>query len=659
MALLFPAGYQFFDTNGDPLASGTVRFYITTTTTDKAVYSNKALSAGISNPYTLDSSGRIGVNIYGSGDYTVLVKDSAAATVFSRDAVFGWDETGDLDGSTGSSLVGFIHSAAGAVATTLQARGRLVVYPQDFGATGDGVADDTAELQACINGADGREIDLQGLTYKVSTSLSLVSDTTIKNGKITFDTAADDDVLFEAYGSSGSAYTLTGAPAKGNSSVAVSSATGLAAGDFCYILSSTDMFSPGDSGRKGEWVRVLSVAGLTINLEQKIRHTYSANYSMQKPIMLENIRLSNLTLTGSGNTGTKLQYALRAYLVRNPVVENCDATNFGYAAFSFETTIGGAAINCSASKGNLSQGVAYGVTAHSGAEGFSVLGGRFSELRHGVAFGGTLFTCYGCSVVGVNTLSCADAGIDVHPNCMNFTISGNTVDCYASDTTQTGDGIVAQGAGITIVGNTVRGWAREAILCQPLTVAPEADDSWLISGNNCHNPRGHLAAADGIIFQSLKGTAYTIRALVISNNVVNLATAAAGVGIYVENVNADGGPIRGVVISGNAVYARSESLILRCNESTAVILEDVAVMGNAFSTITTLLPTISVYANSGGSKYVSCVAITGNAIRGGSYGILLTNAPARVTRSANIIQGFLTAATSGSFASTNGDDLIT
>lgn len=551
------------------------------------------------------------------------------------------------------------HSGAGSASRSVALRLEDRVSPLDFGAAGDGSADDTAELQACIDAADGSVIDLLGLTYKVSSTLSLVSDTTLKNGKISFATAADDDVLFQAYGSSGTTYTLTAAPTKGAASVAVSSATGLAAGDFCYILSSTDMFSPVDSGRKGEWVRVLSVSGLTINLEQKIRHTYTANYSMQKPVMLENITLSNLTLTGNGTTGSKLQYGLRAYLCRNFVIENCKADNFGYAAFSYETTLGGSVTNCFCSRGNYSQGVAYGVAASGGSEGLSIIGGRYSEYRHGVSIGGTTFTCYNISITGVNTLSCSDAGIDVHPNVMGVTISGCTVDCYSSDTTQTADGIVAQGAAITIVGNTVRGWAREAILCQPATVASDSDDSWVISSNNCTNPRGHLAAADGIIFQQIKGTANTVRTVVISNNTVNLGTAVTGAGIYIENATASGGPIRGIVVSGNAVYARNECLILRCNESTSVIVEDTAITGNSFVTIATTSPVMSIYANTGGSKYVSCVAITGNTMRGGSYGIQLTNAPARVARSANIIQGWLTAATLGTFSSTNGDDLTT
>lgn len=94
MAMLWPAGFQFFNSNGEPLAAGTLTFYVTETTTDKTIYSDIEMSTEAANPYTLDASGRIAVNLYGSGRYTILAKTSAGVTVWSRDDVFGWTESG-------------------------------------------------------------------------------------------------------------------------------------------------------------------------------------------------------------------------------------------------------------------------------------------------------------------------------------------------------------------------------------------------------------------------------------------------------------------------------------------------------------------------------------------------------------------------------------
>lgn len=55
--------------------------------------------------------------------------------------------------SGGSALVGFIASITGAVATTLQARGRLQVLAQDLGAVGDGATDNAAAFAKIITAA--------------------------------------------------------------------------------------------------------------------------------------------------------------------------------------------------------------------------------------------------------------------------------------------------------------------------------------------------------------------------------------------------------------------------------------------------------------------------------------------------------------------------
>jgi hypothetical protein len=60
-----------------------------------------------------------------------------------------------LASSGGSALLGFIQSGAGAVARTMQAKGREVYSVQDTGAVGDGSADDTAEFVAAGTGTTG------------------------------------------------------------------------------------------------------------------------------------------------------------------------------------------------------------------------------------------------------------------------------------------------------------------------------------------------------------------------------------------------------------------------------------------------------------------------------------------------------------------------
>ena len=104
---LIPNGEQQFSyANGNPLANGTVGFYIPNTLTPKATYTTQAGNVQNSNPVNLDGNGR--AVIWGSGTYRQIVKDSNGNTIW--DEISSCDAAGALQqslaSSTGSSLIG-------------------------------------------------------------------------------------------------------------------------------------------------------------------------------------------------------------------------------------------------------------------------------------------------------------------------------------------------------------------------------------------------------------------------------------------------------------------------------------------------------------------------------------------------------------------------
>jgi hypothetical protein len=81
-------------------------------------------------------------------------------------------------GTTDSSLVTFVPAGTGATTRTAQAKMRDVVSVKDFGAVGDGVADDTAAIQAAItatNPTSGGGVYLPSGTYKVTSTINVAN----------------------------------------------------------------------------------------------------------------------------------------------------------------------------------------------------------------------------------------------------------------------------------------------------------------------------------------------------------------------------------------------------------------------------------------------------------------------------------------------------
>jgi hypothetical protein len=81
-------------------------------------------------------------------------------------------------GTTDSSLVTFVPAGTGATTRTAQAKMRDVVSVKDFGAVGDGVADDTAKIQAAFTyliSVGGGLLLFPAGTYLVSTQITLTN----------------------------------------------------------------------------------------------------------------------------------------------------------------------------------------------------------------------------------------------------------------------------------------------------------------------------------------------------------------------------------------------------------------------------------------------------------------------------------------------------
>lgn len=190
LSMLAGAGAQFFDNSGVPLAGGLVYTYAAGTTTPQATYTTSAGSTAHANPIVLDSAGRTpsGGEIWltDAVAYKFVLKTSAAVTIATYDNVTG-NASGiisSLAASSGSSLVGFIQSGTGAVATTVQTKLRESVSVLDFGADPTGATNSQTFIANALTycKTNGKSLYIPGGTYLHSAVLDVDSVTLFGDG---------------------------------------------------------------------------------------------------------------------------------------------------------------------------------------------------------------------------------------------------------------------------------------------------------------------------------------------------------------------------------------------------------------------------------------------------------------------------------------------
>lgn len=272
-----------------------------------------------------------------------------------------------------------------------QLEGLEIISPADFGAVGDGVADDTTAmtdfLLACVNKLG----DLGGAnkTYKITAPLVGLSNTYLRGRGAKIDlsalTAGQTGLSFVGSITTSSALAVD-ATARAYS-VQVADGSSFVTGDWVQIHTETSYYPyPGYNVAKGEWVQLRNVVGNTLYFTTPLVDSYliADGGKVHKSSLRKNIYVSGINFVGSNTPGAG-ERGLGFRYCQNVLVDDVTLNGIDTYAVEFSSSLL-FVIRDSYTKGVFYDGVSgtifYGVTILEGCQYFNIRGIKGEQHRH-------------------------------------------------------------------------------------------------------------------------------------------------------------------------------------------------------------------------------------------------------------------------------------
>jgi parallel beta-helix repeat protein len=490
-----------------------------------------------------------------------------------------------------------------------------VLSVKDFGAVGDGAANDTAAIQAAVTASSGKTILFPAGTYIVTSPITLPSNTRLYiSSAATIDASAiitDNLSAFVADGALQHSTPLTANATFGSLTLTVAGGAeaNFAVGDVVWIKSDAKR-GESSSPKNAEYRVVRAVSAGSIELTDAILETagylISDNATVEKLVAARRIEIVGKgTIIGSGNAPRTM--GCQFTFCSEVLIEGVRFENWSDTCVSLRSCYGASIKNCTFWQDRVGVSTTdYGINVREGCFHVVVSGNHFEGCRHGFGSGGSGGR-HGVSryitITGNTASGCSSACIDIKSNNDLVCITGNTVSGNRNDDSAV-DGINVQAPTAVITGNFINNALRVGIFVSHRCNTPAsyvitgnmlngaANDGIQIDTNQAENNSGSSTGdivglvISGNVLQNVgsstqEGIQLNIRErgkcenFAIANNVITMAAVARGIWVRaMANAQVRNGTISGNTINGNA----AEGIELRADAGAT--LERVSVTGN-------------------------------------------------------------------------------